>query len=401
MLRGALLLLTLMASALPASQEGLVEDLLREYPDRFGAFLEDPEGFRLQLLYGKILEGEGQQPTRLERHGYRVDAEYFYPASTVKLAASLASLHLLEQLRSDQDLECDLDTPLRVHPLFPDEQLEELDPSNTETGKITIGHATRKICLVSDNKAYNWLYELVGHRELNEFLAEAGLVRTHLFHRLSEFRSVEDQRHTPRVELLGEDSRALHVMPERRSDLLRENRGMPGLSAGEAHMRAGQLIDEPLSFRHKNYMPLRDLQDMLVMVCRPDIDLGMPGFQLEDRDREFLMQALGQLPRESDNPVYPRERYSDDWVKFFLEGARRVRPAVRIYNKVGRAYGFSIENAYVVDEDSGQSFFLAAVVYTNPNAILNDGVYAYADLADPLFIDLGEVFARHAFGEKD
>ena len=166
-------------------------------------------------------------------------------------------------------------------------------------------------------------------------------------------------------------------------------------------MRAGQLIDEPLSFRHKNYMPLRDLQDMLVMVCRPDIDLGMPGFQLEDRDREFLMQALGQLPRESDNPVYPRERYSDDWVKFFLEGARRVRPDVRIYNKVGRAYGFSIENAYVVDEDSGQSFFLAAVVYTNPNAILNDGVYAYADLADPLFIDLGEVFARHAFGEKD
>lgn len=36
-------------------------------------------------------------------------------------------------------------------------------------------------------------------------------------------------------------------------------------------------------------------------------------------------------------------------LQFFLPGLARVRSkgAIRIYNKIGRAYGFTIDNAYV------------------------------------------------------
>ena len=70
---------------------------------------------------------------------------------------------------------------------------------------------------------------------------------------------------------------------------------------------------------------------------------------------------------------------------------------LRVYNKVGRAYGFSIENAYVEDARTGDGFFIAVVVYTNPNGILNDNRYSYEEIADPFLDAVGEVVARAVF----
>lgn len=109
---------------------------------------------------------------------------------------------------------------------------------------------------------------------------------------------------------------------------------------------------------------------------------------------------MTQLPAESANPVYSAERYPDDWVKFLLPGlARVVAPRdLRVTNKVGRAYGFCVENAYVRDVARDRGFFLSAVLYVNPNGVLNDGEYGYADLADPFFADLGEAVVAHLWG---
>eukprot|EP01018_Ginkgo_biloba_P014895 Gb_40174 [translate_table: standard] len=85
---------------------------------------------------------------------------------------------------------------------------------------------------------------------------------------------------------------------------------------------------------------------------------------------------------------------SNAW--FFLPGLSRVchKGSLRIYNKGGRAYGFSIDNAYVFDIESGRSFFLSAVIYTNANGILNDDIYEYEEVADRVMADLAEVVAR-------
>lgn len=49
---------------------------------------------------------------------------------------------------------------------------------------------------------------------------------------------------------------------------------------------------------------------------------------------------------------------------------------------------------YIFDIETGRSFFLSAVLYTNRNGILNDDKYEYTDVADRLMADLGEVAAR-------
>jgi len=70
----------------------------------------------------------------------------------------------------------------------------------------------------------------------------------------------------------------------------------------------------------------------------------------------------------------------------------------RVYDKTGEAYGFSIENAWVVDEATGRGFFLAATLYTNADGVLNDDAYEYDTIAHPFLADLGEAAARWVWG---
>ena len=85
-----------------------------------------------------------------------------------------------------------------------------------------------------------------------------------------------------------------------------------------------------------------------------------------------------------------------------LPGIARVIPReyVRIYNKTGQAYGFSIENAWVEDIRTGRGFFLAATLYTNSNGTLNDDQYDYDTIARPFMEARGEAVAKELWVRK-
>jgi hypothetical protein len=169
---------------------------------------------------------------------------------------------------------------------------------------------------------------------------------------------------------------------------------------GEGYLSGDERIDEPMDFTAKNHFPLVDLQRGLFMLVRPDVDCGGPGFELDDADRQVMLEAMSQYPRESTNPVYDPREYPDTYVKDLLVGLERIVPRERlqiynkIYNKTGQAYGFSTENARVVDTATGLGFFLATTLYTNADGILNDDEYEYEEIALLFFADLGEAVAR-------
>ena len=369
---------------------------LLESDPRLAAVVSEAEKHRLQLLIAEVVETE--DGPILRRSGFRVDAEYFYPASTIKLYAAIAALEWLEEESTPSEVT--LDTAMRIHPLFDDESLDERDPSNLEGATITIGHEVRKLCIVSDNTAFNRLFEFLGPDDLHARLARAGFPDVLIRHRLSEFRSLEQNRMSPRIEfVVGETT--LHTLPERRAT---EEIPLPdhrGLQVGDSFLRSGNKIETSMDFTHKNLARLVDLQNALVATVRPDIPLeaadGTPQqFRLSDEHRAHLVRALSEWPRESENPLYDREKYPDDWVKFLLPGLKQVVPQeeLTISNKVGLAYGFTIENAYVHDRGTGRSFFLTGALYTNENATLNDGVYEYDTVAFPFWAALGEGLAR-------
>ncbi|MFG0304627.1 MAG: serine hydrolase [Phycisphaerales bacterium JB040] len=354
----------------------------------------DPDGWGMALL-GEVRQEPGDGPV-YRSVGVNLDhAAYFYPASTVKLYGALGAGEKLEELAS-QHPGLSLASPWVIHPLFEGESIERSDGSNLDGARITLGHEVRKLFLVSDNRAYNRLYAFVGHAELDRRARAWGLTDTRLVHRLSEARTLEENRRTHAIDLMGRDASApAHVSLPERTDppTVASNAGMEHLLVGERHVAGGGVVEGPFDFTDKNATTLADLQRALAMLCDPDAFERR--LAIGEHTRAFLVEAATGLPRDSQNPLYDPAEYPDDYAKYLLPGLSRVAPARdwRITNKIGLAYGFVTENARIEHVPSGRSVYLAMTVYRNPNATVNDGDYDY-DRTLSLFADAGERVGR-------
>ena len=111
-------------------------------------------------------------------------------------------------------------------------------------------------------------------------------------------------------------------------------------------------------------------------------------FQLTEADYSLLREAMSQRPRESN---YPRYDKPDNYVKFWIYGDQpeetRIPENVRILNKVGWAYGYLTDAAYITDGEV--EFILVGTIHTNANRIYNDGVYETDEVGMPFFGQLG------------
>jgi hypothetical protein len=381
---------------------GPMREILESHPG-LAPIVARASELRLQAVLGTIEPGPDGRP-RLVQHGFRLGAEYFYPASTVKLFAAVAALERLGEIARTTGLDVGPDTPMVFHPLFAGEEREESDPTNLDGGKITVRHEIRKLFLVSDNAAFNRLYELVGQDGLAASMRRAGLRESRIVHRLSEAHSAEENRRYPRIDLVGADF--VHTLPERSSEPLAAPAVAPPkrLEVGTAYLADGDRVEGPMDFSTKNYVPLAELQRGLCKAVHPDVDCGGgEPFAISDADRALLFEAMSLFPRQSKNPLYDPGEYPDEYVKFLLPGLRRALgdDGFRIYDKSGQAYGFTTENAYIVEvivgSDTlrpGRAFFLAATIYTNADGVLNDDAYDYDTLALPFFADLAEATVR-------
>ena len=389
------------AGAVPLAD---LEPILSAQPEKFGRLISEPETYRLQILISEIITNTDGR-LDLRRFGYRVDAEYFYPASAIKLGAAVAALQTIEQLQADYHSVDLLGVPLTIAPLFPGDLAQTNDPGNLDGGRITLAQELRKLALVSDNQAFNRLFELVGHEHLNENLHALGLDSVVINHRLSDGRTVPGGQASAAVTFFPPGSAPIGV-PARQSVLSLTNQARQ-VRVGRGFMRDGQLVQQPMDFTHGNGISLMDLQNLLVKLARPDLDLGTPPLMVAPAHRAWLLRAMTEYPRESTNPVYAVTEYPDDYCKFLLPGIRRVFPAtapagrVQITAKIGQAYGFSIDNSYVYNPANGRAVFVTAVIYTNARGILNTDHYEYATLAAPFYADLGELVARRWLNPPD
>jgi hypothetical protein len=156
-----------------------------------------------------------------------------------------------------------------------------------------------------------------------------------------------------------------------------------------------------MDFSTKNRAPLGELQAALAMLVDPRLVAeGAKGFDLSEANRRFLLQTAMERPEDSANPRYEDKSIVAERFKFLLRGLKRhVREDEIVYaNKIGRAYGFSTENAFVAHEGRGVGFLFAATIYTNRDGILNDDKYEYAEVADPFFEELGDLLGAACLG---
>jgi hypothetical protein len=263
------------------------------------------------------------------------------------------------------------------------------DPTTTD-GRPSIAHFIKKILLVSDNDAFNRLYEFLGQEYINNSLHKMGYDDIQIIHRLDISLSEQQNRQTNPVKFIDRKSNIIYNQRLADSKLTYANRNT---KMGKGYMKGDKLVHEPFDFSMKNRMSLQDLHSILRAVMFPAEAPVEKRFNLTGDDYTFLYKYMSMYPRESKFPYYDSTRYNDNQVKFLLYGAEPAKPdaGVRIFNKEGDAYGFLIDAAYIVDFKNKVEFFLTATIHCNSDGIFNDDKYDYDTIGFPFLKNLGKV----------
>ena len=167
-------------------------------------------------------------------------------------------------------------------------------------------------------------------------------------------------------------------------------------------MKGNELVNEPFDFSTKNRLNLADLHTILKTVIFPASTAKEKRFNLTKEDCAFLYKYMSMYPRESAYPYYDSTVWYDTYVKFLLYGSEPVKtePHIRIFNKVGDAYGFLIDAAYIVDYKNNVEFILSAAIQCNSDGIFNDDKYDYDTIGFPFLKNLGRVIYEHELKRK-
>ncbi|THD65735.1 hypothetical protein E7Z59_14195 [Robertkochia marina] len=330
--------------------------------------MNNPEAHEVQILFSEI-----------DRHGdsvsftdesFRVNSDnYFYPASSVKFPIALLALENIAEN----------DTILSTSKFF-------VEGDSVET---TIREEVKKIFAVSDNDAYNRLFEFLGTDQINSRLEEMNIGPVRIAHRLS-VPDADVPQTRPLVFYLNDTT--LTQWPTTNNTPvtpLNLNKTMKG----DGYYAGDSLIREPMDFSRKNYLPVASLHNLMKRVILPENFSQEETFNLKESDREFVLEAMSALPYTQG---YDRKEYYDSYVKFFMFGDTKepMPEHIKVYNKVGFAYGYLTDCSYIRDEKNDVEFILTATIHVNEDRIYNDNNYEYEEVGIPFLAELGRQIHR-------
>lgn len=358
--------------------------------------LSQKDKYEVQVIYTQISRDSQNNP-KFTTYNFNVDPQrYFYPASTVKLPAVLLALEKINQLK--------INGLTKETPMFVGEAFEGHEPvsadSSSENGLASVAHYAKKILLVSDNDAFNRLYEFLGQEPFNETLKSKGYNDLRIVHRLSIPYSAEENATTPKVWFGSKDTPSYSQTLQKNTS--RSYEPTTKVLKGKGYQKENEIINEPFDFTNKNFYALTEQHELMKALMFPESVPPTKRFDLTNADYDFVYKYMSMLPKETTFPNYNNGEYWDSYVKFFMFGDKKdpIPDHIRIFNKVGDAYGYLIDNAYIVDFKNGVEFMLSAVIHVNDNQIYNDGVYEYDKTGFPFMAELGKTMYNHELARK-
>ena len=374
--------------------ENVLYKILDQNASLFQSVISDTQ-HRVQIIYTQIDRRKNGRPQFIDYYFNVNDSAYFYPASTVKLPVAALALQKLNELKTNG---LNKTTTMITEAKYSGQAEVYNDPS-TADGRPTIEHYIKKILLVSDNDAFNRLYEFLGQEYINNSLHKMGYTDVQIIHRLEVSLTEDENRHTNPLRFFDTSGKLVYEKPLTESKLVYASRDTkPEIyRVGKGFYRRGELVNEPFDFSKKNRMSLTTLHNIVRGIMFPAAVPGKQRFKLAGDDYLFLRKYMSMTPPESKFPSYDKENYRDNYVKFLFYGAENVpvKDGIRIFNKVGDAYGFLTDAAYIADFKNNVEFMLSAVIYCNSDEVLNDDKYDYDTVGLPFMKDLGRVIYEH------
>ncbi len=372
------------------NSDTFINNMLDKNSQFFNSVISKPGRSGIQVIYTKIDRTKNGNP-RFRDYSFNLDSGcYYYPASTVKLPVAALALQKLNELKIAGLNK----NSTMITGTAGGRQTEVFNDPSAPDGRPTIAHYIKKILLVSDNDAFNRLYEFLGQEYINNTLQKMGYRNVQIIHRLDISLSEEENRHTNPVNFFDSTGRIIFQKEAENSKLVYAQRDT---KSGKGYYKSGQLVYEPFDFSKKNRFTLSELHSVVKSIMFPETMPAKMRFNLTEEDYAFLRKYMSMMPRESKSPAYDTLNYRDTYVKFLYYGAEKGKsePDIRIFNKVGDAYGFLIDGAYFADFTNHIEFLLSAVIYCNSDEIFNDDKYDYEIIGLPFMKNLGRVIYEY------
>ena len=370
-----------------------LKTLIESHPELFSHILNHPTHNEVQILYTQIDRDENNVP-HFKSYIYRLNANhYFYPASTVKLPAAIFALEKLNELNIKGFT---VKSAMITDSAFAG-QTKVTKDSSSKNGLPSIENYIKKILLVSDNDAYNRLYEFVGREEINQKLKKYGLSGTRIIGRLAIGDRGDSTRHTNPIDFYNVKKLVYH------KHALYDANDYPmhleNMIQGKGYMdRNDKLVMKPFDFSKNNIYPLADQQMVLKHLLFPETFQKEQQFNLTDEQYKFIYHYMSMWPTESGHPTYNQPEYYPAYCKWLFYGGDSlavINPHIRIFDKIGDSYGYDIDNAYIVDFKNKVEFILSAVVQSNDDEIYNDNKYEYKTVCLPFMKNIGQLIYQY------
>ena len=283
---------------------------------------------------------------------------YYYPASTVKFPIVLFTLEKVNEFPL-----INIDTPYRIQ---------------NDTTTYSIRKDINKIMVMSSNEAYNRLFEFLGQDYINSKLIEKGMYKSKIFHRLNT--SDSKNLFSKEISFFVGDS---FLKFDRKLNKKISPLKIEKLNKGIGYIdKYGVLIKKPMDFSEKNYLPINELHNLSKLMFYHDNEKKL---KLSQSQHLFLKKSMNLSPTDIG---YYKKEYPDTYSNFLVFGDRKkTKKNIEIYNKIGFAYGYVSETAFIKTTKS--SVIISISMKVNENQIYNDNNYEYDEIAIPFFAEFG------------
>lgn len=353
----------------------------------------EKEQHEVQIIYTQIERDKNNNAHLNSFYTNRDDNKYFYPASTVKMPVAFLALERINELSKTQPL-IKSDSPIQFKKGTPPQQVMIVD-SSAQNLRPNVAHFVEQIFSVSDNEAYNRLYEFLGQDYINDRLKEKGIFRNSRIRTrvgISGF-DTESNKYTNPYSITNESGEVLFEQDEHYA-LYSNFSNLTDTLKGKGFYddEEERVIDSQFNMGSKNFINLTDLQGSLERIIFPENFNIEERFSLSKDQYDFLYKNMPKTPLDFSFHQDHADDYHDSYVKFFYNGDNKepIPDHVKIFNKVGWAYGTLTDCAYIADTKNNIEFFLTATILVNDNEIFNDGKYEYESIGLPFLAKLGK-----------
>ena len=376
------ILLLAVCSSLLSCNSNPIELVLKSDP-YLKEIIKDKEDYEIQVMLTKV----NHNNTKIDFQNYQYqhdENQYFYPASTIKLPIVVLTLKKINELRSKGS-----DITLKSKIIL--NNVDNYSNFKLKDSITAFQNLIADIFLVSDNSASNILIDFIGYNYFNDEMQNAGFDRTYLNHKFNP-----DPYVNSTWQISDLDNNIISSINDNQK-IIKADDKINGLDKGERRYFNGEILDESLNFSEKNRFSITDMHNLIKYIFYPEIFDKANTFNLNVEDYDFIRYWMSRFTYEDIGEKFiGDEKFFETYNKFFIHGDEQSvsNEQIRVYNKIGQAYGTSIDNGLIKNYQNNVEFILTSTIYTNKNKVINDNLYEYDDIAEPFLAKLSRAIYK-------